>query len=109
MSEELTEIFENMKKRYKKGSFEKKTTYYFSLGDDADHKWTVTLSPKTCVVKKGRNEKADCVLKTSPNLFKRMVNGKFRPGPIDFVMGKVKSNDPEKLRQLTKAFVFPNN
>jgi hypothetical protein len=38
-----------------------------------------------------------------------MVNGKFRPGPIDFVMGKVKSNDPEKLRQLTKAFVFPNN
>jgi hypothetical protein len=37
-----------------------------------------------------------------------MVYGKFRPGPIDFVMGKVKSNDPEKLKQLSKAFTLPN-
>ncbi len=108
MSEELKEIFDNMKKSYKQGIIEKKTTYYFSLGDGADHKWTVTLSPKTCTVKKGKNENADCVLKTSPNLFKRMVSGKFRPGPIDFVMGKVKSNDPEKLKQLSKAFTLPN-
>ncbi len=107
MAEDLKKVFGEMKKKFRPGTIEETTTFYFSLGDDKGCKWTVTLSPKECKVVEGKVENADCVLKTSPELFVKLMTGVFKPGIGDFLSGKVKSNDPEKLRILAKAFAIP--
>ena len=107
MSEDLKKVFAEMKKRFKPGAVAEKTTFYFSLGDDKSQKWNLTLGPKECVAAEGKIDNADCVLKTSEEVFVRMMTGKFRPGVGDFLSGKVKSNDPEKLQLLETAFGPP--
>ncbi len=104
MAENLKAVFDEMKRRYKPGAVDKATSFYFSLGDEAGQKWTMTLTPKECKVVEGKIENADCVLKTSAELFVKMMTGKFRPGVGDFLSGKVKSNDPEMLKLLESAF-----
>lgn len=102
MSDELRATFQDLQKRFKPGAVAKDTTFYFSLGDE--EKWTLTLTPKEFKVVQGKVENADCVLKTSADLFIKMMKGAYRPGIGDFLSGKVKSNDPEMLKVLEEAF-----
>lgn len=104
MAEDLKKLFGDLKKNFKPGAVEETTTFYITLGDDKSLKWTLTLTPREYKVVEGKIENADCVLKTSPELFAKMMRGQFRPGVGDFLSGKVKSNDPEKLQLLEKAF-----
>ena len=99
---DIRKIFEDMPAHFKTGALEEELSFYFSLGDE---KWTVTVGPKKCSVKEGKTiENADCVLKTSPEFFRRMVLEGYVPGMLDFTTGKVKSNDPFKLKALKDAF-----
>ena len=77
-----------------------------SLGDADDHKWTVKLSPSACELIPGKIDNADCVLKTSADLFAKLVDGSWKPGVVDFMSGKIKTNDLDLLLQLQKAFGF---
>ena len=97
-------IFEQMPSRYIKGEATKKTVYYFSIGDD---RYTVTVEPTQVSVEPGKTvENADVVLKTTPEIFEKMVlHGKL-PGPIDIARGKVKTNDPVGLKNLREYFDF---
>ncbi len=104
MAEDLKGIFDEMKKRYKAGSVAERTTFYFSLGDGPGQKWSMTMLPEACEVVEGKTDNADCVMKTSADLFVKIVTGKHSPGVGDFMMGRIKSNDPDKLRLLAKAF-----
>lgn len=98
----VRKIFEDMPAHFKKGALEEELSFYFSLGDE---KWTVKIGPKKCSVTEGKTtENADCVLKTSPQFFRRMVLEGYVPGMLDFTTGKVKSNDPFKLKALKDAF-----
>ncbi|HNB70083.1 MAG TPA: SCP2 sterol-binding domain-containing protein [Acidobacteriota bacterium] len=102
MAQTVGEIFKGMKSAYKKGAFKEEKSFYFSLGDD---KWTVIVGPKKCVVEAGKTiEQADCVLKTSPELFVKMWNREHTPGMGDFMSGRVKSNDPSALKTFLDAF-----
>lgn len=99
---DVRKIFEGMKTHFQKGAVEDELSFYFSLGDE---KWTVKIGPKKCSVEEGKTiENADCVLKTSPEMFRRMVLEGYVPGMLDFTTGKVKSNDPFKLKALKDAF-----
>jgi putative sterol carrier protein len=100
----IVQIFEAMPKRYKAGSAKQSSTFYFSVGD---HKYTVKLGPDGCTVDKGKTvENADVVLKTTPELFEKMViHGKL-PGALDIARGKVKTNDPGALKKLRDYFDF---
>ncbi|RMG99507.1 MAG: hypothetical protein D6705_02985 [Deltaproteobacteria bacterium] len=78
--------------------------YYFSIGD---HRFTLQLGPDGCTVTPGKPDTpADCVLKTTPELFEKMVLKGKMPGPLDIARGKVKTNDPKKLMDLRKYFDF---
>ncbi len=104
-TEELRRVFEQLPGRFRKGALGRDLSYYFSFGDAPGEKWTVVVGPERCEVKEGRHvEKADCVLKTTPDFFLRMVREGYEPGFLDFARGKIKSNDPILLRDLKSAF-----
>lgn len=105
MSEALATAFEDMKKRFRQGVFTEPTTFYFSLGEDADQKWVLKADATSCEVSPGKADTADCFLKTSEELFIKLLRGEWTPGVMDFMRGKIKSNDPNKLQLLKDAFV----
>jgi long-chain acyl-CoA synthetase len=102
----LEKTLQDLKTRFHPGAVKKKTVYYLSLGDAPGEKWTVTLNPDSCEVTPGKPENADCVFKTSADLFQQLVAGTWKPGIGDFLTGKVKTSDVDKLQQLQKAFGF---
>ncbi len=108
MSEkELRAVFGEMPKRFRKGAVDRDLTFYFSLGDGPGEKWTVKVGKDACDVKEGKtSDSADCVLKTDPKMFLKMVTQGYEPGVMDFTWGKIKSNDPLLLKELKKAFAF---
>ena len=104
-AEHLIKIFNGLHERFKVNQIQEDTTFYFSLGEESGEKWTVTVGPERCEVKEGKQmEQADCFLKTSADLFIKMMEGTYQPGITDFMSGKVKSNDPMKLKLLLKVF-----
>ncbi len=104
MSVDLAKTLESLQKRYVPGTIKETTTYYLSLGDAAGEKWTVKLTPTAAELAPGKPENADCVLKTSAELFAKLVAGTWKPGAMDFMSGKIKTSDVEKLQRLQKAF-----
>lgn len=106
MAETLRETLESMRTRFRPGTVDRTITYYFSLGEGEAEKWSVTVGPTSCDLIPGKIDKADCVLKTSADLFTKMVTGKHKPGPMDFVSGKIKTSDVNLLMTLRQAFGF---
>jgi len=98
----IEEIISALPGEYVKGSFPLKTTYYFSVDEI---KKTVILDEEGCSVHDGKlSENADCICKTSDEMFGRIWNEGYRPGVMDFMSGKIKSNDPQLLQQFLSAF-----
>lgn len=105
MSQALVDAFERLQQRYKKDVVKKATTFYLSLGDAPDQKWTMTLTSEACVAAPGKSESADVVLKTSEDLFVKLIRGEWVPGAMDFMRGKIKTNDIDGLKLLKDCFV----
>jgi len=99
---EIAKIFKGLPKRFNKANVKADCTYYFSLGDD--EKWTVNITREKCTVKAGKSGDADCFFKGSADLFLDVWNGKHNLGPVDFLTGKVKSNNPVLLKDFVAAF-----
>jgi len=96
------DIFSSMQEQYQKGVFTQPTTFYFSIDDI---KKTVTLDAECLTIENGKSvEEADCVCKTSGEMFSRIWNDGYRPGIMDFMGGAIKSNAPQLLQQLLVAF-----
>ena len=104
MAADLASTLESLKQRFKPGIIPKTTIYYLSLGDRPDEKWTVTLTPADCQLAPGKPPNADCVLKTSAELFRKLVDGSWKPGVMDFMSGKIKTSDVDLLQRLQQAF-----
>lgn len=95
-------IFNSMRDSYQKGVFNVPTTFYFSIDDI---KKTLTLDGESCKIEQGKTvEDADCVCKTSVEMFNRIWNDGYRPGIMDFMGGSIKSNAPQLLQQMLVAF-----
>jgi long-chain acyl-CoA synthetase len=101
---DLESTLNALKQRFKPGAVDKTVTYYLSLGDAANEKWTVVLTPTAAELKPGKPENADCVLKTSAELFQQLVAGTWKPGVMDFMKQKIKTSDIDRLQLLQKAF-----
>ena len=99
---EVGKIFKGLCKRFNKANVSAVRSYYFSLGED--EKWTVRLTKAKCEVRRGQNDEADCFFKGPAELFLDVWNGRHQLGPMDFLTGKVKSNNPVLLRDFVKAF-----
>lgn len=96
------DIFATLQSQYQKGVFSLPTTFYFVIDDIRK---TVTLDGEGCTIEDGKTvENADCVCKTSAEMFSRIWNDGYRPGIMDFMGGAIKSNAPQLLQQLLSAF-----
>ncbi len=102
----LVTLFAELETKFKPGTVERPISFYFTLGGDPLAKWTVRVDPKACEIKVGKPEgsAADCVLKTTPEIFARIVRDAYTPGPAEFLSGAVKSNDVELLLTFQRAF-----
>jgi long-chain acyl-CoA synthetase len=102
----LVTLFAELETRFKPGKVERPISFYFTLGGDPLAKWTVKVDPKGCEIRMGKPEGsvADCVLKTTPEIFARIVRDAYTPGPAEFLSGAVKSNDVELLLTFQRAF-----
>jgi long-chain acyl-CoA synthetase len=102
----LVTLFAELESKFKPGTVERPISFYFTLGGDPLAKWTVKVDPKACEIRVGKPEgtAADCVLKTSPEIFARIVRDAYTPGPAEFLSGAVKSNDVELLLTFQRAF-----
>jgi long-chain acyl-CoA synthetase len=106
----MTSLFEELQGRFVPGAVAKPTSFYFSLGEAADGKWTLELSAEAAKFRAGRPDQqggsgsADCVLKTSVEIFEKIVRAHYTPSVAEFMSGKVKSNDIALLQVFQKAF-----
>jgi long-chain acyl-CoA synthetase len=101
--EGLEPVFRELEQRFKAGSVEQPISFYFSLGDS--ERWTVRVTDKNCEVVNGKvASPADCVLKTTPDMFTRIVREKYTPSPAEFMSGTVKSNNIQLLFTFQKVF-----
>ena len=104
--EALSEIFAGLPERFSPEALPKPMTWYFSLGDRADGKWTLRADADGAIATPGRPDggPADCVLKTDVQTFKRIVNESYVPSFAEFTDGRVKTNDPNLLMQFKSVF-----
>ncbi len=102
----LVKLFGELESKFRAGELEKEVSYYVSLGNDELAKWTVRVDGKACEVRPGKPQggQADCVLKTSPEIFAKIVRESYVPSPADFMSGAVKSNDVGLLMTFQKVF-----
>jgi long-chain acyl-CoA synthetase len=104
----LVELFQELEGKFDKARVEKPVSFYFTLGSDTYAKWTVLCDREKCEIRQGKPEggTADCVLKTSAEIFTRIVRDSYVPGPAEFISGAVKSNDIELLLTFQKIFAL---
>jgi long-chain acyl-CoA synthetase len=102
----LVKLFGELEAKFRAGEVEKPVSYYVSLGNDELAKWTVRVDREACDVRPGKPEggQADCVLKTSPEIFAKIVRESYVPSPADFLSGAIKSNDVALLMTFQKVF-----
>ncbi len=104
----LVTLFAELEGKFQKDAVDKPVSFYFTLGNDAQAKWTVVVSKETCEVKPGKpaGGTADCVLKTSAEIFTKIVRDAYTPGPSEFLSGAIKSNDVALLMTFQKVFAL---
>ena len=102
----MVSLFEELESKFKPGCVDRSVSFYFTLGNDEHAKWTLVAGPTSCEIRPGKPEggTADCVLKTSPEIFRKIVREAFVPGVAEFLSGAVKSNDVELLQTFQKIF-----
>jgi long-chain acyl-CoA synthetase len=102
----LVKLFAELEAKFRVGEVERAVSYYVSLGNDELAKWTVRVDGRACDVRPGKPEggQADCVLKTSPEIFAKIVRESYVPSPADFLSGAFKSNDVSLLMTFQRVF-----
>lgn len=102
----LEPIFKTLNDKFGKARIDAEVSYYFSLGNDDDAKWTVIVNADQCAVYPGKPKGggADCVIKTSPELFRRMIEESYTPSIDEFMNGTIKTNEPALLMRFQSVF-----
>jgi long-chain acyl-CoA synthetase len=102
----LRVLFRDLEKKYVAGKIDKPITFYFTLGSDEESKWTATLTPSSCRIELGKpaGGSADCVVKTSADMFSKIIREAYMPTPIEVMSGQIKSNDVGLLATFQEAF-----
>ncbi len=104
--DKLPKIFEYLNDRFDPKRVEDPVTFYFSLGDDSALKWSLIVEKDKCHYHQGKpaGGSADCVLKTSPDIFTRIVTESYIPSPEQFFSGAIKSNNIPLLQEFVRIF-----
>ncbi len=90
-----------MTRRYIPNQVPRPLTYYLSIGEA---KYTMRLVATSCTITPGKVEGADCVIKSHPDVFERLVLKRQAPGALDIARGRFKTNDVALLALLRDCF-----
>jgi hypothetical protein len=90
-----------MTRRYIPNRVPRALTYYLSIGD---HKYTMRLDAASCSITPGKVEGADCVIKSHPDVFEKLVLHRQAPGALDIARGRFKTSDVALLSLLRDCF-----
>lgn len=97
----------SLNQRFDPTRVEKPITWYFSLGAKDGPRWTVSVDESAVKVKPGRPDgAADCVVKTSEDIFSRLVQDAYVPEPAEFISGTIKTNDIPLLIEFSRVFAL---
>ncbi len=104
---DLEPLFAELTENFEPGEANGEASYYFSLGDIADQKWSVVVDGEECHIQQGKPDggRADCVVKTSPDMFHKIVREGYMPSMDEFLSGDIKTNDPDMLRDFQSTFI----
>jgi long-chain acyl-CoA synthetase len=101
----LVVLFRELEGKFVAGRVTTPVTYYFTLGAENEAKWTLEINAENCRATIGKTKaQADCVLKTSAEIFTKIVRDAYTPSPMEFMTGAVKSNDISLLQTFQKVF-----
>jgi len=102
----VARLFGSLPERYSADRVTKPVSWYFSLGGKDGPRWTVAVDDQRCVISPGRpaNGRADCVVKTSCDIIKRIVGEAYVPSPPEFMSGAIKTSDIPLLIEFSKVF-----
>ncbi len=93
--------------KYDPGRVERPLTWYFSLGAKDGPRWTIQVDTDKVAVKPGRPDgDADCIVKTSEDIFARLVLDAYVPEPAEFFSGAIKTNDIPLLIEFSRVFAL---
>ncbi len=99
-------LFAELNDKFETDQIDEQVTFYFTLGKVEDMKWTVIVDPDNCNIRMGKPDggEADCVVKTSPELFRKIVQESYIPSFDEFMDGTIKTNSPDLLMQFQSVF-----
>ncbi|RAL22974.1 AMP-dependent synthetase [Lujinxingia litoralis] len=104
-ADRLSPIFHELNHKFAENQVDSPVSFYFSLGNFDSHKWTITVDPKTCNIQNAKpSGRADCVVKTSPEIFRKIVQESYVPSMDEFMSGVIKTNDPDLLMRFSAVF-----
>jgi long-chain acyl-CoA synthetase len=103
VEEQVSEAFDGLSSRYDSDRMDRPVSWYFSLGD---LKYSVAVTLDGCKVNPGRPQggSADCVIKASPEMIRRLICEAYVPTPAEFVSGAIKTNDIPLLIEFSRVF-----
>ncbi|WP_168210982.1 AMP-binding protein [Persicimonas caeni] len=106
--EDLSPLFTGLNDKFERNKLTEEVSFYFSLGSNENLKWTIIVNPEDCQIRCGKPQdgRADCVIKTSPDIFKKIVTESYVPSMDEFMSGKIKTNDPQLLMQFQNVFAL---
>jgi hypothetical protein len=98
----IDEMIAEMGPLFRKGTFERKTTFRFTLNEATI---TVVIDAASYTVQRGETpERPDCSCKTSAEMFRKIWYDGYKPGIMEFLGGEIKSDAPLMLPHFLKAF-----
>lgn len=103
---DLTAVFTSLNEKFAKSQLNAQVRYYFSLGNGDDQKWTVVADADQCAVQTGKPQggKADCVVKTTPEMMRKIIQDSYTPTFDEFMNGAIKTNDLDLLSRFQTVF-----
>jgi long-chain acyl-CoA synthetase len=105
--EMIASLFASLPPRLQHDQVQEPVTYYFSLGEEDSGKWTLHVAPQGCRCAPGKpTGKADCVVKTTPEMFRKMITESYVPTMEEFMSGQIKTNNPALLIAFQHVFGF---
>jgi long-chain acyl-CoA synthetase len=100
----LVELFKDLETRFCADEVKQPVSYYFSLGQGPETKWSVRVTKGGCEIVNDKIDGADCVMKTDVAMFTRIIREHYIPQVSEFLDGTVKTNDPELLTTFVQVF-----
>lgn len=105
IEQDLEPIFTSLPAKFSKNQVDSPVNFYFSLGNNDHHKWTVSVNADQCAIFQGKTAaQVDCVVKTSPEIFRKIVQESYVPSYEEFISGVIKTNDPALLMRFQAVF-----